>query len=139
VPIRLSNTPSKIIRSTASSGLLAEARLSTGRPPSPVEFNGGSPTENPPEVFLPHSRWIIFSQLTAVYLWLGPPFPQTCPQAAHNTAGVSAHLVHTAVHRGTWWPAWRAARMSEPSARTVSGTGRSAFGLSSLARGRSVR
>jgi hypothetical protein len=93
----------------------------------------------PPEVFLPHSRWIALSLLTWLYLWLKPPFPQFCPQAAHNVAGVSAHLVHTAVHRVTWWPAWRAARMSEPWARTVSGEGSSALGLGSLARGRSVR
>src|SRR5205807_5015124 len=75
------------------------------------------PPENPPEVFLPHSRWIAFSLLTAQYLWLRPPFPQFCPQAAHNVAGVSAHFVHTPVHCVTWCPAWRTARMSEPSAR----------------------
>jgi hypothetical protein len=97
------------------------------------------PPGNPPEVFLPHSRWIAFPQFTALYLWFRPPFPQTCPQAAHNVAGVFAHLVHTAVHGLTWCPAWRAARMSEPWARTVSGDGRSAFALGSLARGRSVR
>ena len=91
------------------------------------------------EVFLPHSRWIAFPQFTATYLWLRPPFPQTCPQAAHNRAGVFAHLVHTVVHGLTWCPAWRAARMSEPWARTVSGEGRSAFALGSLAWGRSVR
>ena len=95
--------------------------------------------ENRPKVFLPHSRWIAFSLFTAQYLWLRPLFPQFCPQAAHNVAGVSAHLVHTAVHGATWWPAWRAARMSEPWVRTVSGEGSSAFGLGSLARGRSVR
>jgi hypothetical protein len=92
-----------------------------------------------PEVFLPHSWWIVFPQFTAIYLWLRPPFPQTRPQAAHNIAGVFAHLVHTAVHGLAWCPAWRPARMSEPWARTVSGDGRSAFALGSLARGRSVR
>jgi hypothetical protein len=92
-----------------------------------------------PKFFLPHSRWITFPQLTAIYLWFRPPFPQTCPQAAHNTAGVFAHLVHTTVHGLTWCPAWRPARMSEPSARTVSGDGRSALALGSLALGRSVR
>jgi hypothetical protein len=92
-----------------------------------------------PKFFLPHSRWIAFLQFTAIYLWLSPPFPQFCPQAAHNVFGVSAHLVHTAVHGVTWCPARRAARMSEPWARTVSGDGRSAFALGSLARGRSVR
>jgi hypothetical protein len=95
--------------------------------------------ENPPEVFLPHNQWITFYLFTGLYLWLWPPFPQFCPQAAHNVAGVSAHLVHTAVHGVTWWSAWRAARMSEPSARTVSGEGRSAFAPGSLARGRNVR
>jgi hypothetical protein len=97
------------------------------------------PPENPPEVFLPHSRWIAFCLFTGSYLWLGRPFPQICPQAAHNVAGVSAHLVHTAVHGVTWCLAWRAGRMSVLWARTVSGEGRSAFALGSLARGRSVR
>ena len=92
-----------------------------------------------PKVFLPHTRWTAFPQFIAVYLWPRQPFPQTCPQAAHNAVGVSAHLVHIHVHRVTWSPAWRAARMSEPSARTVSGAGSSAFGLGSLARGGSVR
>jgi hypothetical protein len=94
---------------------------------------------NPPEVFLSHTRWTAFPQFIAVYLWPRQPFPQTCPQAAHNVVGVSAHVVHIHVHRVTWSPAWRAARMSEPSARTVSGAGSSAFGLGSRARGGSVR
>jgi hypothetical protein len=139
VRIRLSNTPSKIIRSAVSSGALAEARLSTGCRSVLVESRCGSPPGNPPQVFLSHSRWIAFCLFKGPCLWSGPPSPQLCPQAAHNVAGVSAHLVHTAVHGVTWCPARRAVRMSEPSARTVSGEGRSAFGLSSLARGRSVR
>jgi hypothetical protein len=49
--IRLSNTPSKIIRSTASAEALAEARLSTGNSPMPVERRCGSSPENPPQTF----------------------------------------------------------------------------------------
>jgi hypothetical protein len=83
--------------------------------------------EIPVKVFLPHSRWIRFPLLTRAYLSCARPFPQFCPQAAHNVAGVSAHLVHTFVHPATWCRAWRAAKMSEPSTTTVSGEGRSAF------------
>src|SRR6266567_3330335 len=79
--------------------------------------------EIPREVFLPHSRWITFPLLTAVCLGLDQPSPQVCPQAAHNIAGVSAHLVHTVFHGVSWCRARRAGKMSEPSARTVSGNG----------------
>ena len=80
--------------------------------------------ENPRDVFLPHSRWITFPQFSSPSLALGRPFPQLFPQPAHNVAGVFAHLVHTRVHRVTWCPARRADKMSEPSARTVSGYSR---------------
>src|SRR5271167_1442054 len=92
--------------------------------------------EIPREVFLPHSRWITFPLLTRVHLPFGRPFPQFCPQAAHNVAGVSAHLVHTFVHGATWCRAPQADKMSEPSATTVSGEGRSAFVPYSFTRGR---
>ena len=47
--------------------------------------------------------------------------------------GVSAHVVHTFVHPATWCRAWWVGKMSEPSTTTVSGEGRSAFVLRSLA------
>jgi hypothetical protein len=89
--------------------------------------------EIPDEVFLPHSRWIAFPLFIELHLPLGQPFPQFCPQAAHNVAGVSAHIVHTFVHGATWCRAWRADRMSEPWATTVSGEGRRASVPRSLA------
>ena len=54
------------------------------------------------KVFLPHSQWVTFSQLNEFYLWLIRPFPQPCPQGAHNMPGVSAHVIHTVVHRAGW-------------------------------------
>jgi hypothetical protein len=40
------------------------------------------------QVFLPHSRWIMFSQVIAIVLAFFSLFPQLFPQAAHNVAGV---------------------------------------------------
>ena len=49
--IRLSNTPSKVIRSAVSAKALAKAQLSTGHSPVPVESRCGSSPENPPQTF----------------------------------------------------------------------------------------
>jgi hypothetical protein len=49
--IRLSNTPSKIIRPAMSSEALTEVRLSTGNSPMSVEKCCGSSPENPPQTF----------------------------------------------------------------------------------------
>ena len=48
---RLSNTPSKVIRSATPSEALTEAWLSTGYSPMPVENRCGSSPENPPQTF----------------------------------------------------------------------------------------
>ena len=124
---RLSNTPSKTIRSAVSCG--PACRQSPVMPqvlptPAPVDTTLWitDPAKIHREVFLPHSRWITFPLLTGPYLCdSGQPSPQVCPQAAHNVGGVSAHACPQAVHRATWCPARRAAKLSEPSARTVSG------------------
>lgn len=66
----------------------------------------------PGQVFLPHSRWITYSQLSRAYLWLSQSFPQTCPQGAHNLPGVSAHVIHSAVHGVGWYRLPRVGRMA---------------------------
>jgi hypothetical protein len=58
-------------------------------------------------------------QVGGVYWRLTPLPPQCFPQPAHNLDGVSAHLVHSLVHRSGWYAAWRADKMSVPSATTV--------------------
>lgn len=68
------------------------------------------------QVFLPHSRWMAFSQLSVACLWLSGPFPQTCPQGAHNLPGVSAHVIHSALHHAGWYQVPGAGRMAEPPA-----------------------
>src|SRR6202034_368719 len=40
------------------------------------------------QLFLPHSRWITFSQLKSVKPAPRRPYPQLCPQAAHNMVAV---------------------------------------------------
>jgi hypothetical protein len=70
------------------------------------------------QVFLPHSRWITFSLFSRAYLWLSQPFPQTCPQGAHNLLGVSAHVIHSAVHLAGWYQLPGAGRMAEPPGAT---------------------
>jgi hypothetical protein len=123
----LSNTPSKVIRSAVPPGLLAVARLSTGRDVFLwTKFVDYRPVIMG-QVFLPHSRWITFPLLNEPCQWLVPSFPQGYPQGAHNLAGVSAHVIHTAVHRLGWCRPPMAGRMSEPSARTVVGGRRGAF------------
>ena len=72
----------------------------------------------PGQVFLPHSRWITFSLLSGSYLWLSQSFPQTCPQGAHNLPGVSAHVIHSAVHHAGWYRLPGAGRMAEPPSAT---------------------
>jgi hypothetical protein len=129
----LSNTPSKVTRSAVPAGALPGARLSTSKSCFLWKKTVDDRPGNPREVFLPHNRWIAFSLLARTSLASGRPLPQVCPQAAHNAVGVSAHLIHTVVHRVSWCRARRAAKMSEPSARTVSGNGSSAFAPCSLA------
>jgi hypothetical protein len=123
----LSNTPSKIIRSAVPSAVLtavltgvsahrscpqvAEACLWTKLWMAGRKISG--------QVFLPHSRWIMFSLLSGARFWLEPLFPQVYPQGAHNVVGVSAHVIHSAVHRTGWYRPPRAAKMSEPPVRTV--------------------
>jgi len=70
------------------------------------------------QVFLPHSRWITFPLLSNACLWLSQSFPQTCPQGAHNLPGVSAHVIHSAVHPAGWYRLPRAGRMAEPPSAT---------------------
>src|SRR5690348_2785254 len=72
----------------------------------------------PGQVFLPHSRWITFSLLSGACLWLSQSFPQTCPQGAHNLPGVSAHVIHSAVHHAGWYQLPGAGRMAEPPSAT---------------------
>jgi hypothetical protein len=107
--------------------LLAVARLSTGRDvflwTKIVDFRSTIRGQ----VFLPHSRWIVFPLLNGAGRRFVALFPQGCPQGAHNLAGVSAHVIHTAVHRLGWCRPPMAGRMSEPSARTVVGGRRGAF------------
>src|SRR5579859_7978300 len=79
--------------------------------------------------FLPHMRWNPFSQLHNASARLSPADPQRFPQAAHNFSGVSAHVLHSTIHRWCWHPAWRAGKMSEPSARTVEGSMMGEVGL----------
>jgi len=50
-----------------------------------------------------------------------------------------AHVVHNVIHRRSWCRACQAAKMSEPSARTVSGFGRNAFAPRSLTGPRHAR
>jgi hypothetical protein len=51
------------------------------------------------QVFLPHSRWITFSQVIAVVKTFLLLFPQLFPQAAHNLAGV-LHTLSTTSSTG---------------------------------------
>jgi len=138
--IRLSNTPSKIIRSPVSSGPLAEARLSTGCRLVPVESCCGSPTGKFTSSFSstqPVDR--VFACSQGHTCGEGHRFHNSVPRLRTTYSACLHTLVHTAVHGVTWCSAWRVGRMSELWARTVSGEGRSAFALGSLARGRSVR
>jgi len=72
----------------------------------------------PGQVFLPHSRWITFYLFSGACLRLSRPFPQTFPQGAHNLPGVSAHVIHSAVHHAGWYQLPRAGRMAEPPTAT---------------------
>jgi len=94
--------------------------------------------EIPGQVFLPHSRWMTFPLLIEACLWSVQLYPQVFPQGAHNVVGVSAHVVHTVVHGASWCPPPRAGKMSEASARTVTGGRRSAFAPGLPGRGRRV-
>ena len=95
-----SNTPSNRSSPGAARAGASAQLPSTVRDRAAVDSScGSSGRKIAAEVFLPHSRWTAFPKLAAMGSYSRQPFPQLFPQPAHNVTGVSAHLVHTVLHR----------------------------------------
>ena len=116
----LSNYHRRFIRSMVPSAYLRKYGYPQIPRPSRERRCEYPPGKSTPELFLPHNRWITFSLFTGLYQLKRPLFPQFFPLGRAQYGRSVCTLYPHPLHCVTWYPAWRAGKMSVLSARTMS-------------------